>query len=743
MRVLFKIFILCLVLPVVLFSGAFSDHALEAKVDSVLSKMTLSEKIGQMCQIMLGPEKISQQVQERIRHTGIGSFINVKDFKTRQALQKMAVDESPHGIPLLFGRDVIHGYRTVFPIPLGQSCSWNPLLIEKAARIAAIEASSDGIHWTFAPMLDITHDPRWGRIAETLGEDPFLASVLGSAMVRGFQGKDFSSPNAILACAKHYVGYGAAEGGRDYNTTWIPEIQLRETFLPSFRSAVETGVATIMSAFNDLNGIPASGNAFILRQILKKEWQFQGFVVSDWEAVQEMIAHTYCKDTRDAARKAIEAGVDMEMVSHCYSHHLETLVKEGIVPISLVDDAVRRILRVKFQKGLFEHPFSEAQNPSKMLHPDHLALAKELAIQSLVLLKNENGILPLSKSIRKVGIVGPLADHPLAQLGCWAPDGQKEEAITPLSAIRLLLGEDRVVYVPGLRSPRDSEISDIPKLQRAMNATEVILAFVGEDHEMSGEATSRAFLDLPGKQEELILALAQTGKPIVMIVMAGRPLTLGKLIPKVHAILYAWHPGTMGGPAIADILFGQSNPSGKLTVSFPRSVGQIPIYYNYKSTGRPPKPFPSKVVGFLSPLHFDSKYIDLDFTAQFPFGWGLSYTEFQYSDLKLSSHSICMTDTLKIQAKITNVGKRSGEEIVQLYIRDLVGSVTRPVKELKGFQRIFSQPGESKEVYFSLTAKDLAFWNKDMQFRAEPGQFHVWVGPNSVQGLQEEFVLIP
>lgn len=742
MRVLFKIFILCLVLPVVLFSGAFSDHALEAKVDSVLSKMTLSEKIGQMCQIMLGPEGISQQIQERIRHTGIGSFINVEDFKTRQALQKMAVDESPHGIPLLFGRDVIHGYRTVFPIPLGQSSSWNPLLIEKAARIAAIEASFDGIHWTFAPMLDITHDPRWGRIAETLGEDPFLASVLGSAMVRGFQGKDFSSPNAILACAKHYVGYGAAEGGRDYNTTWIPEIQLRETFLPSFRSAVETGVATIMSAFNDLNGIPASGNAFILRQILKKEWQFQGFVVSDWEAVQEMIAHTYCKDTREAAQRAIEAGVDMEMVSHCYSHHLETLVKEGIVPISLVDDAVRRILRVKFQKGLFEHPFPEAQNPSKMLHPDHLALTKELAIQSLVLLKNENGILPLSKAIRKVGIVGPLADHPLAQLGCWAPDGKKEEAITPLSAIRFLLGEDRVVYVPGLRSPRDTEISDIPKLQRAMDATEVILAFVGEDHEMSGEAASRASLDLPGKQEDLILALAQVRKPIVMIVMAGRPLTFGKLIPKVHAILYAWHPGTMGGPAIADILFGQSNPSGKLTVSFPRSVGQIPIYYNHKSTGRPPKPFPPKTA-FISPLHFDSKYIDLDFTAQFPFGYGLSYTEFQYSDLKLSSPSICMTDTLKIQAKITNVGKRSGEEIVQLYIQDLVGSVTRPVKELKGFQRIFLQPGESKEVYFSLTAKDLAFWNKDMQFRAEPGQFHVWVGPNSVQGLQEEFILIP
>jgi len=727
---------------IALFSGSFSSEEIEAKVDSFLSRMSLTEKIGQMCQVVLGQEGLSSAIQDRIRKGEIGSFINVEDFNTRKALQKLAVEESPHGIPFLFGRDVIHGYRTVFPIPLGQSCSWNPMLIEKAARIAALEASSDGIHWTFAPMLDITHDPRWGRIAETLGEDPFLASVLGSAMVRGFQGSDLSSPDAILACAKHYVGYGAAEGGRDYNTTWIPEIQLREVFLPSFHSAVKAGVATVMSAFNDLNGIPASGNAFILRQILKAEWQFQGFVVSDWEAIQEMIAHTYCEDTRDAAQKAIEAGVDMEMVSSCYARHLETLVKEGIVPKTLIEDAVRRILRMKFQKGLFEHPFPTSQDPSRFLHPEHLAVAKELALQSLVLLKNENGVLPLSKSIRKVGIVGPLANDPLAQLGCWAPDGRKEDVVTPVSAIRLLLGEDRMVYVPGLRSIRDTETSDFSKVLKVLENCEVILAFVGEDHEMSGEATSRASLDLPGKQEELILALAQTGKPIVMIVMAGRPLTFGKLIPKVQAILYAWHPGTMGGPAIADVLFGQKSPSGKLTVSFPRSVGQIPVYYNHKTTGRPPRPFPSKAT-FLSPLHFDSKYIDLDFTPQFPFGYGLSYTEFQYADLKLSASMIRMTDTLKISAKITNVGKRPGDEIVQLYVRDLVGSVTRPIKELKGFQRISLKPGESQEVHFSLTAEDLAFWNKDMEFRAEPGHFDVWVGPNSVQGLQGEFKLIP
>lgn len=726
---------------ILLFSPLLFAQEIEARVDSLLSRMTLSEKVGQMCQVVLGEGGISSALQMRIQKSGIGSFINVEDFETRKTLQKMAVEQSPHGIPVLFGRDVIHGYRTVFPIPLGQSCSWNPLLIEKAARIAAIEASSDGIHWTFAPMLDITHDPRWGRIAETLGEDPFLTSVLGSAMVRGFQGNALSHPDAILACAKHYVGYGAAEGGRDYNTTWIPELQLREVFLPSFRSAVKAGVATFMSAFNDLNGVPASGNAWILRQILKEEWQFQGFVVSDWEAIQEMIAHTYCEDARDAAKKAIEAGVDMEMVSSCYFRHLEDLVKEGIVPMHFIDEAVRRILRVKFQKGLFAHPFPEAHTPS-FLHPDHLAVAKELALQSLVLLKNENDILPLSKSIKKVGIVGPLADYPLAQLGCWAPDGRKEEVITPLSAIRLLLGQDRVVYMPGLHSPRDTETSDFSKMLCAMETTDVILAFVGEDHLMSGEATSRASLDLPGRQEELLVALTQTKKPIVMIVMAGRPLTLGKLLPKVQAILYAWHPGTMGGPAIADVLFGQRSPSGKLTVSFPRSVGQIPVYYNHKTTGRPPRPFPS-AKAFLDFVPFDSKYIDLDFTPQFPFGYGLSYTEFRYSDLKLSSSSMRMGDTLHIQAQITNVGKRPGDEVVQLYVRDVVGSVTRPIKELKGFQRISLQPGESQEVHFVLTATDLAFWNKDMQFRAEPGEFYVWVGPNSVEGLRGEFKLIP
>ncbi|WP_110513035.1 beta-glucosidase BglX [Herpetosiphon llansteffanensis] len=708
----------------------------EQQIEALLAQMTLAEKIGQMRQL----HGTGENQKNLVREGNLGSVLNVIDAEAHE-IQRLAVEESRLGIPLLIGRDVIHGFRTIFPIPLGQAASFNPDLVREAARVAAREASGAGINWTFAPMIDIARDPRWGRIAESCGEDAYLASLMGVAMVEGFQGDDLTAPEAIAACAKHYVGYGASENGRDYNTAWIPEVLLRDVYLAPFQAAAEAGAATFMSAFNDLNGVPTSGNEFTLRQILKGEWAYAGMVVSDWASITEMIAHGYAADARDAALKGVTAGVDMEMASTSYAEYLAELVESGAISHDLIDDAVRRVLRIKFRLGLFNQPYANAAAAETLVAPDHLALARQIAKESCVLLSNKE-TLPL-KQQTKVAIVGPLADHAADQLGCWVFDGKPEDSQTPLQAIRGLLGNEQVVFAQGLAEARSTDDGLFDEAVAAAQTADVVLAFLGEDAGLSGEAHSRAFIDLPGAQLALVDALVATGKPVVAVVMAGRSLVLGELQDKVQAILYAWHPGTMAGPAIADLLFGLDNPSGRLPISFPRTVGQVPVYYNRKNTGRPPsEDAPSIPTGTpLDPSGFTSSYLDVDHRPLFAFGYGLSYTTFDYRNIRLSSPKIGFDQTLSISATITNTGNYAGAEVVQLYIRDLVGSMTRPIKELKGFQRIALEPGQSQEVTFELRSADLSFHNNAMQKIAEPGEFHVWVAPNSLGGLQASFEL--
>ncbi|MBN2000039.1 beta-glucosidase BglX [candidate division KSB1 bacterium] len=719
------------------------DEVIEKKVNELLAQMTVTEKIGQLQQLSYWGEKVPDELAEQIREGRIGSFLNAGDLEIKKELQKIAVKESRLGIPLIFGRDVIHGYRTVFPIPLGQAASWNPAIIEKAAAVAAKEASADGIHWTFAPMIDIARDPRWGRIAETCGEDPFLTSTLGAAMVRGFQGKNLADPQTIAACGKHYVGYGAAEGGRDYNTCNIPERELRDIYLPTFHAAVEAGVATIMSAFNEISGVPASGNEFTLRTVLRDEWGFDGFVVSDWTSMTEMIAHGFCKDNREVALKSMKAGVNMEMVSTTYATELEKLITEGLIPEKLLNESVANILRIKFRLGLFDHPVSDGSRQSEIFHPDFLKLAKQAALQSVVMLKNDNNSLPLSGD-KTIAVIGPLADSPVDQMGMWTMDGRSEDTQTPLSAIKEKIGENHVKYAPGLKTSRTVDKAGFEDAVKAAEASDAVVLFLGEEQILSGEAKCRAFLNLPGAQEELVEVVAGTGKPVIVVIMAGRPLTFQHVTEKAGAVLYAWHPGTMGGPALADILFGVVSPSGKLPVTFPRTVGQVPIYYAHKNTGRPPSPSSLGIpMGTpLDPQGFTSKYLDVDFTPEYVFGYGLSYTTFEYSNLKLSAESMPMDGSITVSADITNTGDVKACEIVQLYVRDLFASVTRPVKELKGFQRILLEPGESKTATFTLKTGDLTFHDINMNNVTEPGDFKVWIGPNSKQGLEGGFKVV-
>ncbi|MFO7656126.1 MAG: beta-glucosidase BglX [Bacteroidales bacterium] len=717
------------------------DELIENKIDSLLILMTLEEKIGQMQQLAIS-RHIDDKVYGLVRQGKIGSFLNAGSLAMRNELQRIAVEESRLGIPLIFGRDVIHGYITIFPIPLGQAASWNPDLVKKASAIAAKEAASAGIDWTFAPMLDIARDPRWGRIAESPGEDPYLASVLAKAMVRGFQGEDLTDPSTIAACGKHFVGYGAAEGGKDYNTTLIPEAELRNIYLPSFKAFVEAGGQTIMSAFNDLNGIPTSGNEFTLRQILRNEWKFDGFVVSDWESVAEMIPHGYCKDNNEAALKALQAGIDMEMVSRTMHDHLPSLVQSGIISESFVNLAVKNILRVKFRLGLFERPYTDSL-ANVILTEDNLKTAGEIATESCVLLKNESNVLPLKNSIKKIAIIGPLADAPLDQLGTWAFDGRYENSVTPLKAFQELDKDKKIVYSPGLKTSRDKDIEGIKQAVAAARQSDVVLLFLGEEAILSGEAHSRAFLNLPGAQEQLVEALAQTGKPLIGVILAGRPLVLSKIEDKLSAILYAWHPGTMAGPAIHDLVFGKAVPSGKLTVTFPRAEGQIPVYYNHRNTGRPPKEEHRNISpgNPMDPVGYSANYLDLDYMPKYPFGYGLSYTTFDYSNLKLNADTIGLKDTLVIKVMIENSGVYDAQEVVQLYIRDLYASITRPVKELKAFEKVWINSGDSVRVSFSLTANDLAFYDNEGNHLTEPGMFELFVGKNSQETLKVTFCL--
>ncbi len=729
---------------------ATADDLREDRIARLVADMSREEKIGQTALRGMSSSKqgeLSDELKAAVRAGQIGALLNVTEKGQVEELQRIAVEESPHHIPLLFGRDVIHGFHTIFPIPLGMAATWDPAITEESSAIAAAEATTYGIRWTFAPMLDIARDPRWGRIAESPGEDPYLASQLAAAYVRGFQGTDLSSPDRMAACAKHYAAYGAVEGGRDYNTTNVPEGLLRDVYLPPFHAAEQAGAATFMTAFNALNGVPCTGNRFLLKTVLRDEWGFDGFVVSDWTSVTEMITHGYCADEREAAQRAANAGLDMEMVSTAYEQNLAQLIESGQVNELALDGFVRDILRVKMRLGLFEHPGFDRQRDDVVLSKPHLAAARRAAAQSLVLLKNKNHLLPLDRNAAQVAVIGPLADAPHEQLGTWAFDGQADDTQTPLPALRQLLGADRVKYSPGLTYSRDRSRDGFAAAVEASRASDVVLLFVGEEAILSGEAHSRADVRLPGAQENLIHAIAKTGKPIVLVILAGRPIELRGVLDEISAVLMAWHPGTMGGPAIADVLFGAAEPGGRLPVTWPKSVGQIPIYYNHANTGRPPLgetfvPIDEIPIGtWQSSLGNTSHYLDLGYEPQFPFGFGLGYTTFDYTNLRVSSERLTQGETIEVSADVTNTGSRRGSDVVQLYVRDQVGDVTRPVRELKGFERVALEPGETRRVKFTLSTEDLAFTNQALKRVTEPGKFDVWIGANANADLHGTFAV--
>lgn len=719
------------------------DNETERKVNALLSQMTLEEKIGQMNQLTgIG---LSDDMVNQIRSGRVGSILNEIDPQVVNKLQRVAVEESRLGIPLIFARDVIHGFKTIFPIPLGQAASWNPQVAEDGARVAAIEASAAGIRWTFAPMIDVSRDPRWGRIAESCGEDPYLTSVMGAAMVKGFQGDDLSSPSSMAACAKHFAAYGASEAGKDYNTTWIPELQLREIYLPPFKAAVEAGSATFMCSFNDINGVPSSGSQFLNQQILRDEWAYDGVLVSDWGSIEQMIPHGFCVDLKEAAMKAVNSGVDMDMMGYAYISHLVELVKEGKVKTDLIDECVANILRLKFRLGLFENPYTEIVEEMPYYTARSLEKAKIAAIEGAVLLKNDN-VLPLNGGAKRVAVVGPLSDSPADQLGTWCFDAEPEHAVTPLAAIESKYGKKiKLIAEKGLTYSRDTAKEGIAKAVDAAKQADVVLFFAGEEAVLSGEARCRADIGLPGGQTEMLAALKQTGKPVVLIVMAGRPLTIEQEVKMADAVLYSFHGGTMAGPALAELLFGEAVPSGKLPVTMPRMVGQVPVYYAHKNTGRPASNITRideiEVGALQTSFGFTSYHLDAGDSPLFPFGYGLSYSSFTYGDVKLSADLIGQNDVLTASCNVTNAGSYDAQEVVQLYIRDKVGSLVRPVKELKGFQKIFLKAGEVKNVQFEITTNDLAYWQEDMVKRAESGGFSVWIATDSSSGSPVDFLL--
>lgn len=714
---------------------------IENKVETLLHKMTLEEKLGQMNQ--LSPWDF-EDLAKRVRKGEVGSILNVVNPEEVNKIQKIAVEESRLGIPLIVSRDVIHGYKTIFPIPLGQAATFNPEVVKEGARVAAIEASADGIRWTFAPMIDVARDPRWGRIAESCGEDPYLNAIMGTAMIKGYQGDSLNDPTAIAACAKHFVAYGAAEGGRDYNSTFIPERVLRNVYLPPFKAAADAGCATFMTSFNDNDGVPSTANSFVLKDVLRKEWKYDGMVVTDWASALEMVNHGFCTDGKDAAEKSVNAGVDMEMVSETFIQNLKQSIAENKVSIETIDNAVRNILRLKFRLGLFDNPYVVTPQTVKYAEK-HLQTAKTAAEQSVILLKNENQTLPFTDKIKTLAVIGPMADAPYEQMGTWVFDGEKEHTQTPLTAIKEMYGNKvKVIFEKGLDYSRDKNTTGIARAVNAARQADAVVIFVGEESILSGEAHSLANLNLQGAQSQLIKELAATGKPVVTVVMAGRQLIIADEVKVSDAMLYSFHPGTMGGPAIADILFGEVNPSGKTPVTFPRMSGQVPIYYAQHKTGRPANPTEMlideiPVEAGQTSVGCRSFYLDAGNSPLFPFGYGLSYTTFEYSNLSLASDKLTAQDTLSISFTLKNTGKYDGTEVVQLYVQDKVGSITRPVKELKRFQRVTLKAGESTQVSLSLPVSELAFWGYDMNYTVEPGDFTLWVGTNSAEGLTKDF----
>jgi beta-glucosidase len=724
--------------------------SVEQQVSGLLAKMTLAEKVGQMCQLDASEGYAPDYLADGLRAGRIGSVLNVVDVDVVNELQRIAIEESRLGIPLLVGRDVIHGFRTIMPIPLGQAATWNPDLVKEAARVAALEAATTGINWTFAPMIDISRDARWGRIAESLGECVLLTSKLGAAMVEGFQGDDLSAPGAIAACAKHFAGYGAVESGRDYATTNIPETKLRNVYLRPFKAAVDAGATSLMTSFSDLNGIPATGNEFLLRKILRDEWNFDGFVVSDWDSIRQLQIHGLTENDKESAFEAAAAGVDMEMAGDAYSKHLAELVDDGRIDIKKIDNAVANILRAKIRLGLFEGAYTNAQALPSTANDHALETARQAALQSVVMLKNDNAVLPLSaKKMKSVAIIGPLADAPYQQLGTWIFDGDVDLSITPMHAIHSLVGHDvNVRYVRAMENSRSKTNAAFDDAVAIARDSDAAILFLGEESILSGEAHSRADINLPGDQAELVRRVRETGRPVIAVILAGRPLTLSNIVDQVDAILYAWHPGTMGGPALADLLFGIESPSGKLPATFPRMVGQIPIYYSQKNSGKPPSHDNIVHIDDIetrapqTSLGMSAFHLDTHFTPLFPFGHGLSYARFEYRDIRVSTREIGLDDTVTISADLTNAGDVTADEVVQLYVRDIVANITRPVKELKGFRRVRLEPHQTVTVDFKLHTSDLTFYGRDMRLTVEPGEFHAWIGGSSTTDLRTEFWIV-
>jgi beta-glucosidase len=727
------------------FLGFSQNKTIDQRVEELLKKMTLNEKIGQLNQYsgdntITGPLTINPNKQDEIKNGRIGSMLNIIGYQYTRQYQELAM-QSRLKIPLLFGLDVIHGHKTTFPIPLGEAASWDLTAIELSARIAATEAAASGIHWTFAPMVDISRDPRWGRVMEGAGEDTYLGSRIAYARVKGFQGNKLGDLNSIMACAKHFAAYGAAVGGRDYNSVDMSERMLWETYLPPFKAAADAGAATFMNSFNDINGIPASANAYIQRDILKGKWKFNGFIVSDWGSISEMVAHGYATDKKDAAQKAILAGNDMDMEGNAYNDNLAQLVKENKVPIAVVDEAVRRVLRKKFEMGLFDDPFkycSKNLQDKELNNPEHTKIAREIASKSIVLLKNEKNILPLSKDTKTIAFIGPMVKLKRANHGFWAVDLKDVDStyiVSQWEGLERKVGKNaKLLYAKGC-GVEDMSKAGFQDALNIANQSDVVILSIGERWNMSGEAKSRSNIHLPGVQEDLIKELQKTGKPIVILVNAGRPLIFNWTADNMPTIVYTWWLGSEAGNAIADVIFGDYNPSGKLPMSFPREEGQIPIYYNHFSTGRP---------SINEDKIYKSAYIDLQNSPKFPFGYGLSYTTFVYSDLKLSKTSIKNNQTIEVSATITNTGKRAGEEVAQLYLQDKFGSVVRPIIELKDFQKIKLEAGESKTIKFVIDKEKLSFYNKDLNWVAEPGEFELMIGSSSADiKLRSSFELIP
>ena len=710
----------------------------DPRVDSLIRIMTLDEKIGQMVLFtsdwdVTGPT-IREGYLDDIRSGRCGNIFNAYTVDYIRELQRVAVEESRLGIPLMFGYDVVHGHKTIFPIPLGESCSWDLDLIRRSASASAAEAAASGLNWTFAPMVDISVDPRWGRVSEGAGEDPYLGSLIAAARVKGFQGENLANPLTVLACVKHFAAYGAPFGGRDYNTVDMSERQFREFYMPPYKAGVDAGALSVMTAFNEYDGVPATGNPYLLKDILKGEWNFQGFVVTDYTSINEMVHHGYARDEAEAGVKAVNAGVDMDLQGEVYFSYLRGLVDSGFVREKTIDNAVRRILNVKAKLGLFDDPYlycDRARENQVVSNPEIKALSRDAARRSMVLLKNE-GCLPFDRGDR-IAVIGELAASRRDLLGSWKAAGEWDDMNSILDAVRAYNGAANVIYAEGCRKI-GSDRSGFGEAMDAVAQADKVLMVIGEDWDWSGEAASRTDIGVPGIQSELLKMIASAGKPVAVVLLNGRPLVLEEESKAADAILEAWYPGTMGAEAVTDIVFGQYNPSGKLTMTFPRSVGQVPVFYYEKNTGRPI---------YLPNDKYKSKYLDSPNEPLYPFGYGLSYTDFKYSNLTLSSPKMKKGHTIDATVTVTNIGSRTGEETVQLYIRDLIGSVTRPVKQLKGFQKLVLAPGESRTVTFTIDDEMLSFWKHDMTFGIEDGDFKVMVGGSSSDLLQTSFSLVP